>query len=397
MLLELTILRPDIAKEEEVTFYLTQLLITLSFGFILLLNFFKRTTASRVMFSMFLPLVFLPNSYLINEPLRTEFYMYGFAAIVFILFQQKRWIIPLFFVPMIVFFLMVINLSKVYPDIFMINTGTIARIFISFFMIYIAMTLLLKENRRYEREIEIKNRSLTIQQSRLNRLNNAKDKIFSIIGHDLRSPISSLLAILKMLQKKQISKEEFEHYASSMYLNVEQLHATLDNLLYWAQSQAGGMSAKPQEVNIGTLIGEVTQLNSVLATSKNIEIQIDGSVDFNVVADLTMSKSVLINLIGNAIKFTDSGGTILISVNKKDEFAEVHVHDNGGGMTKETVNNLFMLSENRSTLGTRKEAGTGLGLLLCKEFVEKNGGTISVHSEPGKGSDFYFTLPLLSS
>lgn len=109
-----------------------------------------------------------------------------------------------------------------------------------------------------------------------------------------------------------------------------------------------------------------------------------------------MTKSILINLIDNGIKFTDKGGTIAISVEALEGFAEIHVQDSGRGMDKETVATLFTLNENRSTPGTNKEAGTGLGLLLCKEFVEKNGGTIGVKSELGKGSDFFFTLPLLT-
>jgi len=391
---ELIFLKPHILPSQRTVFYITQIAIAVSFGSILLLNYYHQSLVSRILFCLLTPFAFLPNAYLLSQPLRAEFYMYGFASIVFLFFQQKRLITLLFTVPVIVFLLMTINLQNHYPGIFVIDSGAVVRISISFFMIYVAMTMLVGENTRYETEIENQNQELVNQRNELSEANAIKNKIFSIVGHDLRGPIGSLHAMLQMVEKSQISQEEFQQFTKSLRINVKYLHGTLDNLLQWAQVQVRDLKTAPQDFYLNALLEEVIQLTKFSAEAKGITIEVHGRTDFKIFADLTMMRSVLINLISNAVKFTHPDGFVKITTSINQYFAKISVQDNGRGMTPEMIRLLFKSTEHLSTPGTNNERGTGLGLLLCKEFVEKNGGTISVTSELGKGSDFSFTFPL---
>jgi len=353
----------------------------LLFTVVLVLNFHKKNLISRILFCLVLPFAFLPNSLILNQPLRAEFYMYGFAASTFLFFGQRKLTRILFIVPMVVFYLMVFNLEKHFPEIYHLDFGTIIRIAISFLCIYAIMTLLLRENNRYATELKD--------------LNKLKNKIFSIVSHDLRGPIGSLNAVLQMMENSQISREEFQMLIKSLHVNVNQLHGTLDNLLQWTQAQSQELKAMPQSFIFRVPVDAVFQLLKFKADSKGVLLQKQGDLEIGVFADLTMTRSILNNLISNAIKFTPNGGTIHVSVESDQKMVKITVKDNGIGMPPEMVKSLFKTAQHFSTPGTDEEKGTGLGLLLCKEFIEKNGGTISVSSDLLKGSTFSFTLPLM--
>ncbi|MFP4025355.1 MAG: ATP-binding protein [Thiohalospira sp.] len=231
---------------------------------------------------------------------------------------------------------------------------------------------------------------------RLSELNATKDKFFSIIAHDLLSPFNSIVGFSNLLtgQIKQKDYEGIEKYAAIIKDSSEQALNLLTNLLEWSRAQTGKIKFNPEYFELVTEINEVIELLSNTAQEKSINIYKDLSHNLPVFADKLMIHAVLRNLISNAVKFTHRGGEIKISAEQKNDNIIVSVEDNGMGIKKENMNKLFRLESNYSLPGTQNEKGTGLGLLLCKEFIKIHGGNIDFESEEGKGSRFYFTLSI---
>ncbi len=226
-------------------------------------------------------------------------------------------------------------------------------------------------------------------------LNATKDKFFSIIAHDLRSPFNSVIGfsehLLELIEKKEY--ENIELYANIILQSSNRAMDLLTNLFEWSQSQSGRMELHPEDFPMIPLIKEQIVLYKDIAEQKSITITNSLTPDIRVNADKAMIKSLLRNLISNAIKFTPSGGKIAILVVEKQNEIIVSVSDNGIGISKAGINNLFSIGHSYSTPGTNKEKGTGLGLILCQEYIKKNNGKIWVESEPGKGTTFYFSIP----
>ncbi|SFF29473.1 tetratricopeptide repeat-containing sensor histidine kinase [Thermoflexibacter ruber] len=248
-------------------------------------------------------------------------------------------------------------------------------------------------------EIEQINETLTQtnikldQQSQdLKALNATKDKLFAIIGHDLRNPIGALISLLQLLEYGNISQEEFLLYSNKLKASVESLHFTLHNLLVWANSQMQGIKATPQVFDLQEIAQENVNLLSEIAKNKNIDLSNQVMALTKVNADIDHVKLILRNLLSNALKFTSQEGKVSIKAEAGQDFVKIAVSDTGVGMAEEKLHKLFTPAVT-STKGTDEEKGTGLGLMLCKDFVEKNGGQIWVESQVGKGSTFYFTLP----
>jgi signal transduction histidine kinase len=242
-------------------------------------------------------------------------------------------------------------------------------------------------------EITVQRDMLEEQNKRLKEANDAKNKLFSIVSHDLRSPINRLKGILSLVVHDAISEAELKMYFANLYGNINSLHDTLDNLLQWAYSQMEGIKSNPQKVNISYLIENHITLFSEITKAKQIKITQKVPPDLYAFADENQVRLILRNLIHNAIKFTPLQGQIIILAKQIEGFVEIAVKDTGVGMSKEQIANLFQIYLHQTTQGTQGEKGTGLGLLLCKEMVEKNSGKIWVESTEGKGSTFYFTLP----
>lgn len=232
-------------------------------------------------------------------------------------------------------------------------------------------------------------------EERLRELNAAKDKFFNIIAHDLRSPFSSILGFSNLLeeQMKEKNYDGIEEYAGYIQKSSKHAMSLLTNLLDWSRSQTGKMEFKPEYTDLKILIDEVLILANDSAKQKSIVLERDFGNNVPIIADKTMIGIILRNLISNAVKFTNTGGKVVVSAQQKPDELLISVKDNGIGMTFDSLNNLFRIDINHTTLGTEKEKGTGLGLLLCKEFVDKHEGKIWVESEVGKGSTFYFSLP----
>ncbi|MDP1727522.1 MAG: PAS domain-containing sensor histidine kinase [Bacteroidota bacterium] len=243
---------------------------------------------------------------------------------------------------------------------------------------------------RKQTEIEIQKKNEKLQQ-----LNDEKDKFFSIIAHDLRSPFTSIRSLSNMLDEAiETNNQEEAKQLSEMIVKLAN-NATdlLSNLMEWARSQTGRMEFKPELFEITNLISEITNFFNLNAEQKSIELTKQLPLRIEVFADKAMVSTIIRNLISNAIKFTRPGGKIIISAEEKQDEIIVSVSDNGVGIHEKALNKIFQISGMYSSKGTQNEMGTGLGLILCKEFIEKHHGKIQVESEPGVGSRFYFSLP----
>lgn len=247
----------------------------------------------------------------------------------------------------------------------------------------------------YRSKIRV-NRVLRKQKASLERLNETKDKFFSIISHDLRGPISSLMGVSHLIRHFVEEKDEDQllKMADHMEMTVEQLTTLLDNLLNWAMQQQGHFPNVPEKVDISSMLSEIVNMFSNMAAGKKIEITCNVDPEIQVWVDRNSIHTIFRNLINNAIKFTNEGGWINTTISLEEDYAIVGVQDNGIGMSKSDIRKLFSLSGERSTYGTAGEKGLGLGLQLVNEFVKMNGGEIEVKSKVGDGTTFLVKLPL---
>ena len=224
-----------------------------------------------------------------------------------------------------------------------------------------------------------------------------RDKMYSVIAHDLRSPLGSIKMVLNMfvmtMSPQMIGEEQYE-MLDSANKSTEELFTLLDNLLKWTKTQTGRLTVVFQDFELVKSISGVLEIFSLVSSSKNIELIFDSNEDINVRGDIDIVKTITRNLLSNAIKFSFSGSKIIIEVKKIDNMAVVSVKDFGKGMSQEEQQKLFNSETHFSKYGTNNEEGSGLGLLLCKDFATKNKGDLWLQSEEGKGSTFFFSIPL---
>ena len=245
------------------------------------------------------------------------------------------------------------------------------------------------ELKRAAKEIKLKNEELQ-------KANAEKDKFFSIIAHDLRSPFQGFLGLTQEMADElpRLTKDEMHEIAVGMRDSATNLFRLLENLLEWARIQQGAIPFNPEVVKLHPVVDESAATALQAAKNKGIDIACDIPNDIAIFADTNMLQTIIRNLVSNAVKFTPQGGRVSISAkNTGDKSVEISIRDSGIGMSKAIVDNLFRLDVRTNRKGTNGELSTGLGLLLCKEFIEKHGGRIWVESEEGKGSAFYFTIP----
>jgi signal transduction histidine kinase/ligand-binding sensor domain-containing protein len=234
----------------------------------------------------------------------------------------------------------------------------------------------------------------------LNELNVTKDKFFSIIAHDIKNPFNTILGYSELLRTNfgKWAEEKKLQIVNTLYSSSKNIYELLENLLQWARSQRGAIDFIPQKYRLSEEINYVIMLLKTTADEKEIEIKFDNfDEDIFVNADIRMLHTILRNLVTNAIKFTKKEGLIQIQTGTDAENAIIKVIDNGVGISQDNLEKIFRIDSQHTTAGTNKERGTGLGLILSKEFVEKHGGKIWAESIEGKGSTVTFTIPLLSS
>jgi signal transduction histidine kinase len=235
-------------------------------------------------------------------------------------------------------------------------------------------------------------KSIRQKKEELKKLNAVKDKVFSVISHDLRSPIGSMILLLREISEASMSVEEFNEYLPDLLANMEQTSDLLDNLLAWARSQIRESALIANEISLNRLTDQTIMFLERTADAKNIRLINEVPVGCSAYADETSIKIVLRNLIMNAIKFTGSGGIVRVKSYVTGPYVKVMVEDNGIGIPENKQPLLFGESYYTSP-GTNKEVGSGLGLLICQDLVQKNGGSLLFTSEPGSGTTFCFSLP----
>lgn len=279
--------------------------------------------------------------------------------------------------------------------------------------IFYGLFLIKKENTLYHQDILIKNEDLQrknveIEKQRkeiaenaallrkqteeLTELNSLKNKLFSVISHDLKTPMYALRNLFRNIQQYKLPAKEIKMIIPDVVNDLNYTTGLMENLLQWAKSQMQADNIKLQTIDISSLIAETFQLLHLQAEAKKIHTSFKSDNSIFISADKDMISLVLRNLVSNAIKFTPEAGTVSVGVELQDKFVEIYVEDTGLGIDEDT---LEKLNQNNyySTKGTASESGTGLGLMLCKEFLTKNGGQLFIESKPGKGSTFSFTLP----
>jgi len=260
--------------------------------------------------------------------------------------------------------------------------------------ILLTIALLILWTKSLRRSVAKNTQVLQEKTEKLEELNATKDKLFSVIAHDLRSPFNSILGLseLMLINITHYSDSHSKKMIRQIHNSAKNTLTLTENLLSWAQSQTGQLKFQPEPVRLKKTVDEVVGVTESSAKAKMTSLDYSKVPDIEIHADENMLKSIFYNLISNAIKFSHTQGKVEISAEMKGKQVMVIVSDNGVGMEEETKRKLFQI-DSGSARGTANEKGSGLGLLLCKEFVEKHGGEIWAESELGKGSRFYFTIP----
>lgn len=257
--------------------------------------------------------------------------------------------------------------------------------------------ILADNNEKLKAEIEeriLAEAELSKREQELQDSNRTKDKFFSIIAHDLKNPIGTFRNVLSVLveQYEEFAPEERREFLEMLNDSSKNLYELLENLLDWSRAQTGGLQFNPEATPLNFIATSACQPLEMIATNKNIDLEVEVDEDIEVMADTNLIVTVIRNLVANSIKFTPEGGSIKVYNIQKDDRSIIKIKDSGVGISEENIQKLFRIDVSHSTMGTNDEKGTGLGLILCKEFIEKHDGSIEVESTEGKGTTFSFDL-----
>lgn len=374
---------------------------------VLYLNFYYRYEAGMITYFVLYPLV-TSIVYMSGMNLGVELYfiLNGILA-VFFLPQISQMLFSVGLSMVSYFVLVVINKEYNYQlhtanfSLYLFNQIT------AILFIFYALFLIKKESNLYQFGILAANRVLQennekiekqkaeIEQkaSELSELNSLKNKLFSVISHDMKTPMYALRNLFRSMQQQNMSGKEIKEIIPDVVSDLNYTTGLMENLLHWVKSQMQSASISPGELDMEEITDDAIHVHQLQATTKNISIKREMEESLLVFADKDMVTLVLRNLLSNAIKFTPEKGAIIIRMKKESPYCRVSIIDNGIGMDHEA---LTRIQENNyyTTNGTAKESGTGLGLMLSKDFLTRNGGALLIESEPGKGSVFSFTVPL---
>ncbi len=241
----------------------------------------------------------------------------------------------------------------------------------------------------YHRTKELQNAN-----EELTKANSAKDLMFSIVAHDLRGPIGVIYSLLEMINELDLNDKELIEIFHDLKISSKNTYHLLDNLLIWAQSQKNEIKLKPEILDLEEVINKCISVVCIMAKNKKISIKLNMTKNIMIFADENMIFTVIRNILQNAIKFSSSNTEIELITKKMEHFIQIEIRDQGVGMKPEKMKRLFKIGIENSTRGTHNEKGTGLGLIICKDFIEKNGGKFWIKSQEGQGSTFFLTIPL---
>jgi signal transduction histidine kinase len=262
----------------------------------------------------------------------------------------------------------------------------------------VAKEELQKLNVELDQKVQTRTRELEMYATELKELNATKDKFFGIIAHDLRNPLSSLIGASELLINyvNQLDKDNILNISMLLHGSAQQGYALLENLLEWSMTQTGKLEFFTRKMILNEVIKDTISIFKTQATNKNVDLQCKINGILEAEFDKNLISSVLRNLLSNAIKFTPKNGKVFIQAHKVQDNIEICVKDTGIGIPENIGNNIFRIDVKYTREGTEQEKGTGLGLLLCREFIERHGGKIWVESKLGEGSEFKFTIPVKS-
>ena len=380
---------------------------------VLWLNYERYYEFARMVYFSFYPvvtcIVYLGKA---DVGIELFFILYGIMSVFFL--QQRINIIVSLSLSMICYLIAAVVPHDYYFRLASANYGFyVLNHLLAIGFIFYALYLVKKENTDYQeslilkgqelhrRNLEIQRQSAEIaekasilerQTSELSELNQVKNKLFSVIAHDLKTPMYALRNVFLSMQHEKMPAREIKLMLPSIVNEMNYTTSLMENLLQWAKTQMKNSSAQPEVIDIKAMTQEVMQILQLQATNKKIYLESRIDMPVYCYADREMVNLVLRNLLSNAIKFTPENGKVMVGTSSKASFVEIFVRDTGIGMSSEDMDQLFG-EMYYTTKGTASENGTGLGLKLCKHFLEKNGGKISVKSNPGEGSIFTFTLP----
>jgi signal transduction histidine kinase len=403
------VLKPSQTNIVEIDpFYYLNFILIGTFAGLCCLNYLKLHNTARAIGLIIAVLFYTYVGWYSGKPYEGELFILLIAIGVFVIFNQIRFIIPLFLFAFICFFILIINVATKNPATlgYIIGSGVYIRIITLFTTLFFLLNLFRTEHIGYQKEIEEKNKKLQDQQNELlsqsemleeqtlelMRLNEAKDKLFSIIGHDLRTPIGGLKSFMDFINEDELSPEEFVNFSKELKVNIDNVYIMLETLLEWSQSQIRGIINNPTYINIKELVEEKVKLFADVAKSKQLSLSHEIVKDIFVFADMNYIRLILRNLLSNAIKFTPNGGIISIKSEENADFIILIVQDTGIGMTQEQIDNSFKKDLKHSQKGTQGERGAGLGLWLVKEFIEASKAEIWIESKLGSGSKFCIKL-----
>jgi two-component system sensor histidine kinase/response regulator len=383
------------------------LLVTCGGLLILFINKQRRFLTGRVIIMLLSIAVFTASALLYNNG--GEYFLLVNVVATVILFHHRTYVVVMSSLNALVFIAIIYlrYTGSIPPQIEQVSHWRIL-FNLTWALVFIVITLnyFKLEHLNYQQAVESSNEQLRLQQIQLTQqkneleqkgkelhtLNQTKEKLFSVIAHDLRSPIASLKSCLQLYEDEIITKEEFDTVTQQLTLQVDTLYNTMDTLLQWSHTQLDGIHAHPKPTLLKLLVSKCITLLQHNAKAKAIHIE--QQVPDNVVAlvDPNHLKVVVRNLLSNAIKFSYENSSIQVGCKLAGDVVELYVKDEGTGIQSEQLPTLFS-SKVHSERGTSNETGTGLGLTLCHEFITKNNGSISVISEAGKGSTFTISIP----
>ncbi len=265
-------------------------------------------------------------------------------------------------------------------------------VFVFVFLLYRKIRYISKINWQLEKQKE----EIITANRKLQDLNAMRDKLFSIIAHDLRNPVASIVSFSRIIKRDidELDQQELRDLTAELDQSVNKINNLLDNLLQWSLAQSGKLSYRPEYLLLNEIVSENTDLFVSVAREKGVVISNKVDPDLVVWSDRNMTHSIIRNLLSNAIKYIEGGGSVTIDAKRVDGMVHVSVSDTGVGISKESKSRLFRADSVLTTYGTQGEKGSGLGLLLCKEFAERQGGAIWFVSEQGVGSTFFFSIPV---
>jgi two-component system, sensor histidine kinase and response regulator len=381
----------------------------------LFFNYHRRHQAALlayfILYPFFTGFVYLQG---MNAGIEMNFILYGVLSVFFL--QDMGYMLFAVALSMINYFVLAVMLSYFKYDVRQENKLLFfANHLVSLGFIFYGLYLIKKENSTYQYKLLSKQKALQQKNAEISQqkeiiaekvvlletkttelaeLDTLKTKLFSVISHDLRSPMYALRNLFRNMHQNNSPAEEIKNVVPDVLMDLNYTIGLMENLLQWSKTQMQSASARPEELDLSRMINEVLQLMRLQAEAKQIYVENKNTCPVYVFADKDMVNLILRNLLSNAIKFTPNQGYIEVGVNEISSFVEIYVQDTGVGISKEAIRKISE-SNFYTTKGTSSESGTGLGLMLCKEFLHKNGGQMHIESEPGRGSTFSFTLPRL--